>query len=65
MKKNWTLIFKDIKKLTYISKLRSFQYRLLRRAITTNIQLKHWSIKDSDLCSNCGLYREDGMSFVL
>ena len=34
-------------------KLREFQYRLLHNAIITNIQLKNWKIKASNMCSFC------------
>ena len=43
---------------TNVSKFRSFQYRLTNRAIITNIHLKHWKIRGSDMCSFCGLERE-------
>ena len=45
--------FGDINKVTNVTKLRSFQYRLIQRALVTNIQLKKWKIKDSDSCSFC------------
>ena len=47
--------FRNINTTTNITKLRSFQYRLLHRAIVTNIHLKKWKIKDSALCEKCGL----------
>ena len=34
-------------------KLHSFQYRLYMRAIITNIQLKHYKIRNDNLCSFC------------
>ena len=49
---------KNIKKCTVVAKLRSFQYRLLHRAVSTNIQLKHWGIKESDDCTFCETSRE-------
>ena len=39
--------------ITNVPKLRSFHYRLLLKAIITNIHLKHYKIKESDLCSFC------------
>ena len=45
--------FRNIYKITNHSKLRSFQYRLLHRAIVLNKQLCQWKIVDDDLCSNC------------
>ena len=49
---------KNVRRTTIIPKYRSFMYRLLQRAVVTNIHLKHWKIKDSDLCSFCGEKRE-------
>ena len=43
--------FGDIYKLTNITKYRSFQYRLLTRAITMNIHLHKWGMLDSPNCS--------------
>ena len=42
---------KNIKFYTEVVKYRSFQYRLLMRAIVTNVQLKKWSIIDSSDCT--------------
>ena len=39
--------------LTNIPKFRSFQYRLLQRALVTNIQLYSWGINTDSLCSFC------------
>ena len=38
---------------TRSTKLRNFQFRLLHNSIITNIQLKSWNIKDTDLCTFC------------
>ena len=43
---------------TNIVKFRSFQYRVLQRAIVTNIQLYKWGIKATDLCYFCLEERE-------
>ena len=43
-----------IYRTTNIAKYRSFQYRLLQRALVTNIQLKEWKIIDSEKCTFCG-----------
>ena len=48
----------DMKRLTVVQKLRSFQYRHLMDAIITNIQLKRWGIKDSNQCTMCREERE-------
>ena len=47
-----------MKKITVISKYRSFQYRTLMRAIVTNIQLMHWKLRETDLCTWCETKRE-------
>ena len=44
--------------LTNIPKMRSFQYRLNKRAIITNVDLMHWGKSDSDDCSFCEIKRE-------
>ena len=49
---------KDVYKVTNITKYRSFQYHLMFRALSTNIHLKHWGMRDNDLCSFCNLHRE-------
>ena len=51
-------LFKAVNEITIVPKLRSLQYRLLIRAVSTNIHLKHWKIKSSDMCSFCGKFRE-------
>ena len=45
--------FININKVTNVPKLRSFQYRLLHRAIITNIHLNRWGKIESDGCSFC------------
>ena len=39
--------------LTNVPKYRSFQYRLLQRALVTNIELKKWGIVQDNRCSFC------------
>lgn len=39
--------------ITYNSKLRTFQYRLLNHAIVTNVNLKLWKIVQFDSCTFC------------
>ena len=51
--KEWRTIFIEARKITTIGKLRSFQYRLLRGAIITNVQLKRWNKREDDTCSLC------------
>ena len=45
--------FRRVFLVTNVPKLRAFQYRLLHRAIPTNIQLHKWKMYDSELCSFC------------
>ena len=46
--------FTWVKKLTNITKYRSFQYRILQREIVTNQTLFKWKMRDSDKCDRCG-----------
>ena len=48
-----------LKQTTTVAKHRSFQYRLLLRAVITNIHLKRWKIANSDQCSFCSRGLED------
>ena len=48
----------NISKCTIEVKLRNFQYRLINKAIVTNIQLKHYKIKDNYRCTFCGRSKE-------
>ena len=52
------LMHLDIYKVTNIAKYRSFQYRLLQRALVTNVELEHWKMRDNNLCSFCHEYKE-------
>ena len=47
-----------IKTLTTVAKHRSFQYRLLLRAVITNVHLHRWKIKSSPACSLCDEHPE-------
>ena len=51
--------FGAIKLVTNVPKYRSFQYRLLHRALVLNIHLFRWGIKCDNLCSLCSKERED------
>ena len=51
-------LFKEVYTITNVSKFRSFQYRLLNRAITTNTKLYLWNIVESPLCTFCHEYEE-------
>ena len=44
--------------ITNVSKLRSFQYRILTQSLITNVQLKQYGIKDSNLCTFCNSQKE-------
>ena len=50
--------FTDIYRLTNVNKYRSFQYRMLNRAIITNVKLFQWKIIDSPNCNFCQIERE-------
>ena len=54
----YIISLKSIDSVTIIPKLQSFQYKLVQRALVTNIQLAKWRIKDSALCSFCGEQEE-------
>ena len=45
--------FKDMYKVTNVTKFRSFQFRMLQRGLVTNIQLQKWGLITSNLCSFC------------
>ncbi len=51
-------IFKNIKVVTLSTKLRSFHFRLLHNAVTTNDKLFKWKILENDLCTFCGVATE-------
>ena len=44
---------KDIYRVTNITKYRSFQYRLLHRALVLNTHLKVWKMRDDSKCTFC------------
>ena len=44
--------------ITNYAKYRSFQYRLLHRAVITNIHLMHWKMRETNLCSFCNTAKE-------
>ena len=48
----------EIYKVTNITKFRSFQYRVLHRALVTNIHLAKWNIVTTENCTFCGKDRE-------
>ena len=57
-KAEWKSAILSIRKITNVPKLRSFQYRLLHRAIVTNVHLERWKIKSSEMCSFCDIQPE-------
>ena len=52
-----------INSITNVTKLRSFQYRLLHRAIILNANLYHWRMRDDNLCTWCEQAKEDALHF--
>ena len=55
----------EIKGLTNYTKMRDFQYRLLQKALITNIQLEKWNILQSNLCTFCNLEPETIMHLLV
>ena len=55
---NFRKLFAQIYVTTNFTKYRSFQYRLVHRAIVTNMHLYRWGIKTSNMCHFCGLSKE-------
>ena len=56
--KTWNQHLNNVSKLTLSTKLRSFQYRLINFALTTNRELYRWKMKALPLCYFCGKYEE-------
>ena len=46
--------FSDVYVITNINKYRSFQFRLLHRAVLLNDRLSKWGVVDTEMCSFCG-----------
>ena len=57
--------FKNIYRATNYTKLRSFQYRLLHKAIILNDRLIHWGLAKSNLCNNCQCAKESTYHFFV
>ena len=54
----WSTLFVDFLQLIKLSKLRLCQYRILNRALTTNVKRSKWDKKVSELCSFCNSSQE-------
>ena len=54
----FSTLCKRINNTTNVPKLRSFQYRIMQRAIVTNKKLYVWKITENDMCSFCGNCQE-------
>ena len=50
--------FINARKVTNITKYRSFQYRLLHKAIVTNVHLYKWKLRSSPECEFCELFNK-------
>ena len=50
---NYKKLFKELYKITQVTKLRNFQYRLLLGKIYTNSMLYKWHLVDSTNCNLC------------
>ena len=57
--------FTNINRTTNITKLRSFQYRLLQRGLVTNIHLHKWKIKDSPSAGYAKRNQRRSFTFLL
>ena len=55
---NFEETFKDIHYVTNIPKYRSFQYRILHRALVTNEDLYKWGNRETSACELCGKEQE-------
>ena len=51
-------MIKSLYVTTNVPKYRSFQYRLMYRAIVTNVHLAKWKITSTDLCTFCNVHSE-------
>ena len=56
-------LFYDLYTVTTNTKLRSFQFRILHKAIVLNSHLARWKIRNSNLCSMCNTAKEDIIHF--
>ncbi len=54
----WERVYTIYRECTLQSKLRSFQYKLLHRALPTRVELYRYGIIDNELCVFCHLDRE-------
>ena len=54
----WWALYPSFRKQVKSTKLQTFQFRLLHRAITTNIKLSTWNDKVSRECTFCKKYPE-------
>ena len=48
----------NVNKVTLSTKLRNFHYKLMYRAVYTNIQLKYCKLKETDMCTFCEIKKE-------
>ena len=51
--KVWDNLYINVMKLTNSTKLRIFQYKIINRYLTTNINVARWDKNTSPLCSFC------------
>ena len=58
-------MFGLFRKCTHITKFRDFQYRLLLKKITTNLELFNWGKIDSNACEFCKVEIETIMHLLL
>ena len=58
MEQSWQQLFTNVTKLTNCTKLRSFQFRLLHRILTTNTDRHKWDKNISSSCCFCNVKEE-------
>ena len=55
---SFLLCFKELYSVTNVPKFRSFQLRLLHRALITNVHLEKWGMMESNMCTFCHKEKE-------
>ena len=63
--KDFRNLWSNLYKITNIAKLRSFQYRLLNRALVLNTHLFRWGKRPDNYCTFCESYKESVLHLFL
>ena len=56
--KDFNTEIRNIYRVTNIPKFRSFQYRIMHRALVLNTHLQKWGLRENNLCTFCEKYTE-------